>query len=415
MKVNTYILIVGRGFKSLINYLDNHNLDYIVLQDSRLISSKGPLKPNHILCDFSSKEAILKTADSLNKPSALICTYENYILPAAWLSQHFGLPGLSEEAARACTDKELMREKFAKSPQPISPDFRVVKSKSDLEEFADSHDFPLILKPANLSKSMLVHKCHNIKELMNAYERTIKAMPAIYAKYAPNATPKLLVEEFMSGSIHSVDAFVDANGSVHTLDAVVDYKTGYDVGYDDNFHYSRSLPSKLTPDQQSALRQVAELGCQALGITSSPAHIEIIMTNKGPRIVEIGARNGGYRERMHAAANGIDVTANALALALNHPLDVIAKRHDAMEVLELFPKVSGHFLGLSNEDSLRKLPSLSYLSIKAKAGQFVGSSSAGHKAVAIIFLHHTDAQVVSKDLDYINRHVGVKTDGSISN
>lgn len=414
MKVNTPILVVGRGFKSLLAYLEKNNLPYIVLQDRRLVKDPTQQKENHILCDFSSRQSIIDTASTLPKPSALICVYENYIVSAAWLSVYFGLPGLSETTALACTDKQLMREKFAQAPEQISPAFRVVTNKQDLEEFAGVYDFPLILKPANLSKSMLVHKCHNKKELLAAYQSILLAIPAVYAKYAPNAKPKILVEEFMNGTIHSVDAFVDKKGTVHTLDAIVDYKTGYDVGYDDNFHYSRSLPSALSEDQQSQLRYVAELGCKALGITSSPAHIEIIMTQKGPRIVEIGARNGGYRERMHMAANGIDVTASALALALDEPLHVSAKRHDAMEVLELFPKINGHFLHITNEEQLRKLPSLSYLSIKAKHGQFVGSSSAGHKAVAVIFLHHKNPEIVAADLAYINKHVYVKTDGAIT-
>ena len=414
MNVNAPIIIVGRGFKSLISYLENQELPYVVLQDIRDLTKSTKPKPHYVACDFSSKQSVIVVAESLPTPSAMICVYENYIVPTAWLSEHFDLPGLSESTAKACTDKQLMREKFALAPEQISPAFKVVTNEQDLKEFAELHDFPLILKPANLSKSMLVHKCHNKKELLAAYEKTMQAIPVVYAKYAPNAEPKILVEEFMSGSIHSVDAFVDKNGKVHTLDAIVDYKTGYDVGYDDNFHYSRSLPSKLSSDQQSQLRHVAELGCKALGITSSPAHIEIIMTNDGPRIVEIGARNGGYRERMHMTANGIDITANALALALDQPLHVTAKRHDAMEVLELFPKINGHFVRITNEAKLRQLPSLNYLSIKAKPGQFIGSSSAGHKAVAVIFLHHEDPDIVASDLHYINHYVAVETDGAIT-
>lgn len=100
MKVNTQILVVGRSIKSLLSYFEKHNYCYIVLQDQRLVSSKKKLKPHHVLCDFSSKKNIISTVDSLPKPTAIIYAYENYIVPAAWLSQHFGLPGLSEEAAR---------------------------------------------------------------------------------------------------------------------------------------------------------------------------------------------------------------------------------------------------------------------------------------------------------------------------
>ena len=64
----------------------------------------------------------------------------------------------------------------------------------------------------------------------------------------PIENQKFLLE-YIKGSIHSVDAFVDSDGSPQVLEQVVDYETGFDVGYDDNFHYSRILPSRLSFEQ----------------------------------------------------------------------------------------------------------------------------------------------------------------------
>jgi hypothetical protein len=213
----------------------------------------------------------------------------------------------------------------------------------------------------------------------------------------------------MQGSIHSVDAFIDANGTPHVLENVVDYETGYDIGYNDNFHYSRLLPSTLDPSIAEAIRETAALGCKALGMKSSPAHIEIIVTKDGPRIVEIGARNGGYRERMHMLANGIDITYNALALALGQPLNIRAKRNDCVGVFELFPRTSGIFVGIKNEENLRNLPSLEYLSIKASPGDTVGLSSAGYKMSAVVILTNHDANTFEKDRFYLKNYVEIIT------
>lgn len=339
----------------------------------------------------------------------VIATYEQYVLPAAKIAAHLHVPALPVRAARACTDKSLMRQLFAKAPEKISPDFTVVHNVEEVQVFADTHRFPLILKPANLSKSLLVSKCSSMEELLETYARTRGRMGAVYAKYAPHTNPKLIVEEFMEGSVHSVDAFVDNQGIPHVLDAVVDYETGYEVGYDDNFHYSRLLPSRLSVTDIAAIRHVAEVGCQALGMKNSPAHIEIILTKDGPRIVEIGARNGGYRSRMHALADGIDIIGNNVRIACGQQPDVTTTKHEYVGVFELFPKEPGLYKGLRNENALRDLKSLCYFGQKVELGEFVGKSSDGFKACAIIILHAASEQQFLADTAFLREKVSVTT------
>ncbi|MGE5309982.1 MAG: ATP-grasp domain-containing protein [Sphaerimonospora mesophila] len=410
-----HILIVGKSFSGLKKFLTDSGHTYTILQDESATKFPDKKFKHRVVCSFQNASSYLTAAQRIHKHTpvdATIVTYENYIVPNARIASALGLPGLSEEAAIACTDKEIMRSKFALSRERVSPDFRVVASQESLIDFANTHEFPLILKPANLAKSLLVTKNNSLDELLVNYDKACELAETTYQKYAPNSTPKFIVEEFLEGSIHSVDAFVDAGGEPHVLEQVVDYQTGYDIGFDDNFHYSRLLPSRLSDDNIAAIRHTAKLGCKLLGMTSSPAHVEIILTKNGPRIVEIGARNGGYRERMHYLANDIDITRNALALALNQPLDITARKNDRVGVFELFPRNSGIFTGISNQAELERLPSLNYLSIKAKEGQAVGKASDGHKMCAIVILHHPNADQFAKDLAFLNNHVKIEVQTS---
>jgi hypothetical protein len=404
------ILIVGQNFSTLTDYLSEKGYDYIVLKDINRTKFPDKKLKRRVVCDFSSRESILEAVHGITAPiDAVIATYENYILPASWIATDLGLPGISPTSAEACTDKFLMRSLFAEAPEPVSPDFAIVKNEETLQTFAASHEFPLILKPANLAKSLLVTKNHNLEELLANYRRTMDQIVGIYQKYAPARRPTLIIEEFLEGSIHSVDAFTGADGEPHVLDQIVDYQTGYDIGFDDNFHYSRILPSALSADDQAALKHCAAVGIKALDITSSPSHVEIIMTQKGPRIVEIGARNGGYRERMHSIANGIDITGSALGLALGEPVSPQATKNDPCAVLELLPKVAGVFTGIAHEDELKELPSLNYYSIKAKPGEHVGKAADGYKMCAVIILHNTDKAQFDRDLQWVNSNVHVAT------
>lgn len=406
------VLIVGTSFHTLRDYILDHGHEYVILRDIHLTKFPDKKFKRRVVCDFSSEASILEALQEVTKKhhiDAVIATYENYIVPAAFITEQLKVPGIPVASAKACTDKHTMRGLFAKAPQKISPDFAEVHTEADVLAFARSHQYPLILKPANLAKSLLVSKVHNETELLKVYQDTLSKIDAIYKRYAPNNTPKLLIEEFMEGSIHSVDAFVDSDGTPHVLQEVVDYQTGYDIGYDDNFHYSRLLPSALPEATIEQIRETAAIGCQALGMKNSPAHVEIILTKDGPRIVEIGARNGGYRERMHGVANGIDITGNALKLAFGEQPVIEPSRNDPCAVLELFPKKPGVFTGIAHEDELRALASLDYFSIKATPGSHVGKSSDGHKMTAVIMLHNSDPVQFNRDLEFVNENVFVQT------
>lgn len=406
------VLLVGLARKSIQQYILEHGYEFVLLKDIRKSHIPHQADARTTLCDFTSFNNVTAALQGILATTSIdgvYTTYENYVLPAAQIAAELGLPGMPTASALACTDKQLMRDLFAAAPEKISPAYIEVKHEEDLRVFAAQHGFPLILKPANLAKSLMVTKSNTLDELLANYRKAVASVDAVYRKYAPNRVPKLILEEFMEGPIHSVDAFVDSEGVAHVLEQVVDYQTGYDIGYDDNFHYSRTVPSSLSVDEIKAVRHVAALGCQALGMRNSPAHIEIIRTTQGPMIVEIGARNGGYRERMHGMAHGIDITKNAIALALNKPLALQATKDEPCAVLELFPKVSGTYTELQNEATLRTLPSLQYLAIKQEPGTYIGKSSEGYKMSAIIILHHSDTTQFNQDLEYVHKNVTVVT------
>lgn len=406
----SHYLIVGQKFSPLSEYILEHGDTYTLLQDVK--KTKFPEKKfkRRIVADFSSRDSVIAAVDTVKQPvDGVITVYENYIVAAAWISEYLGLPGLPVHVAEACTDKYLMRSLFAKASEKISPAFAEITSEAQVRSFAEQHGFPLILKPANLAKSLLVTKNDNMDELVANYRKSTELLQSTYKKYASSRTPKLIIEEFMEGSVHSVDAFVDGSGVPQVLEQVVDYQTGYDIGYDDNFHYSRTIPSALSSSEQAALRHCADVGIRALGMKNSPAHVEIIMTKDGPRIVEIGARNGGYRERMHRLANDIDITAAALQLTLGKPANITATKNGSCAVMELFPKTPGTYKTISELAALKQLPSLEYLSIKAKAGEYVGKSADGFRAVAIVILASDDREQFLRDVAFLDTSCHVVT------
>ena len=406
----THILIVGRGFTTFNNYLTEHGYTYTILRDAATTKPGHRPRPGEIVADFTTWGTLEQAVKNLPvRPDGVVTIYENYVRDVAQIAHLLGLPGMPLSAAQACTDKALMRQLFAQAPKPISPAFQEVTTWDQVAAFAAAHQFPLMLKPANLVKSLLVMKANDLAELQANWQHMTATIADVYAQWAPHASPKIVVEEYLSGHVYSTDAFVDATGVPHVLPHIVDYQTGYEMGYDDNFHYSRLLPSQLSATDQEKLLHCAALGCQALGMRSSPAHIEIIMTPAGPRIVEIGARNGGYRERMYRLSLGLDIYANALYTAIDHPLELEPTRHEPVAVLELFPHETGTFVEVAHEAELQTLPSLEYYKCKRTPGEPTGKSRDGYKFSAVVILHHANPAQFARDLAFVNDNVRIVT------
>lgn len=407
-----HILLVGQTFSGFEETIVEMGHKFTILKDTKNKKLPGDDQKSVFWCDFSNIDVVTAKAKEINKNHKIDCAitaYERYIETTARINQSLHTPGLSPESAKLCTDKALMRQAFLESPEDISPNFSQIRTLDDAKKFAEKYGFPLILKPANLAKSLLVLKCENMEELIANFEKMSSSINEVYQKYAPDNDQKIIIEEFLEGPIFSVDAFIDISGDVQVLESVVDYKTGYDMGFDDNFHYSRTLPSKLPPSEIENIRRVAGLGCQALKMTASAAHIEIILTQKGPKIVEIGARNGGYRDRMHNFANGIELSKNLIRTILGEKIDITPIRHDPCATIELFPKKLGLFEKVKNLETLKNLPSLKYLRIIPKAGDKVGKSGDGFKAAAIIILHNSNQEIFEKDLKFIENEISIIT------
>src|SRR6478735_547105 len=120
----SHILIIGQKFSALTEYLAENGHTYTLLQDVKKTKFPDKKFKNRQVADFSTEATVLAAVDSLKvRPQAVLATYENYVLPAAWISQHLGLPGMPVASAEACTDKFLMRSLFDTAPEKISPGF----------------------------------------------------------------------------------------------------------------------------------------------------------------------------------------------------------------------------------------------------------------------------------------------------
>lgn len=410
-----HILYAGRTAADMLRYLQEHGHDVrVILGKDDLTHADAKPDVPYYLTDFQNKESFLAglpiSEITAWKPEAVVVTYENAVLPKQWIGEYFHLAVPTLEAVLAATDKVVMRQKFHQFDPSITPAHREVDSWKDIEAFVQEYGFPVMLKPANLVKSLLISKSENEAQLRENFAYMQEHIQEIYDKeYVSNRQPRVLIEEFMTGQSYSVEGFADGSGQVVTAEPV-DLVFGRDRGEDDNYNYSRKLPSILPLDEQVQLQEVARKGIQALGLTNSPAHVELIYGKNGPRIVEIGARTGGYRGRMYEYSRGVDLYQAQIQVAQGQLPELQPTKEEFVAVYEIFPQQDGLFHSLEGWEKLRDIPGIRYQSIKHANGERVGKAQDGFRAVAVVIVHTPDKTTFEMACQYVETQVRVQVE-----
>lgn len=393
--MNSYIFLVGKSDPHLEAASAIRRLGYKVgLFHDTSIELKHPEAFDMIISltfdELDPSRIDIKDATIMG----LVCTYENYVTAKASLAAYFSLPGASARSAAMSTDKYLMREAFLQADPSITPRFEKIASEDALLAFATTTTYPLIIKPTNLVKSLLVLRCDDEKELLSNFRYAQATIGDLYKKYAiHDRQPELIVEEFIKGRSCSIAAFVDNAGVPHFCKGIVGITTASEHGANDNYLYSRMLPLKLEHALLKKLFDVAKKGIIALDMRSTPAHVELMYDGDDVKIIEIGARIGGYRPRMYRYGYGLDLVAQEARLAIGERpfLDGAFRVYSA--VFELFPDQEGAFKGVIGQETM---PEYTYSSIKPKPGQRIGPAKYGYKAAMVIIITHENKAIFEK-------------------
>ena len=408
------IFFIGKPNSYYRNLLDNKLYDPYLLLDVRLVLNKKKYKDYKDIfpVDFTTRESLLNSIDQIKvKPDVLISIYENYVIYKSIIGKYFGLKNIpSLDSLERSTDKIKMRESFSKYDRSISPEFREIKSREDIIKFTKTHSFPVIIKPSNLMKSLFVKKCDSLEEALQHYEKSLTQARETYAKVNTYyKEPRFLIEEYMSGKMHTVAAFVDSKGDIYQSKFIVDNLTAGDIGVKDSYLYSRSLPSTLSKSLQKSILDTSRKGIKALGLKSSPAHVEIFLTDSGPKLIEIGARVGGNRPKMFKEALQINLVNAEIASVLGGigDSDLVCDDIKYVTVYEKFPLQNGILREITRLEDVFKLKSYHSHNQRIKIGQNCGPATEGYKFALSLTLLNSDIIQFEKDKQFIDDHVKI--------
>ena len=228
---------------------------------------------------------------------------------AAYLREEFRIPGMGQTTARFFRDKLAMRVRAQADGVPV-PAFSDLFNNERLAHFANTVQYPCLVKPRGEASATGIRKVHSADELWGAVH-------ALGEK-----RPKYLVEQFRPGDVYHADA-ISVEGHVVFCQVSRYLDTPFEVAHGGGIFRSVSVPYDH-PDAQT-LRAMTSKVMDAFQMKFSASHTEWIKLPSGEFVfLETASRVGGaHLAEMVEAATGVSLWAEwaRLETAMAHGVE----------------------------------------------------------------------------------------------
>ncbi len=228
----------------------------------------------------------------------------------AYVSSKLNLKSIDYDTSLKATNKGFMIKALEKAGVP-HPRYRIIKEKAtdeDLEYI--KNNLPCICKPTENSGSRGVILINKKDDIQKCLEYSFKL-----------SNGEVIIQEYMVGKEVSVEIL--CVGKIPEILAITDKMT---TGQPHFVELGHSQPSKFNNFILKDIERISKLACEALGLENTAAHVEIMVTLNGPKIVELGARMGGDFITSHLVplSTGIDMIDLVLEQALGKNVEIKA-------------------------------------------------------------------------------------------
>jgi len=412
--VGSYLQPQMAAMKRLEKIIDKQLVACVLLDSTDPASLRSDQISNskvvYIKCDFSTPVIIYKAlAPYKDRLLAATCRAERNIPLLKKVIPHIPYINTPTELSLDwTTDKVRMRQLLRAYDKSISPKFTVVHdaTKETLDRIEKTVGFPLMVKPAGLAASLLVSLCYHREELESNLKNTVHKIDKIYKEKKGRGEPQILVEEFMDGAMFSIDSYVNQRGVVYHT-PLVHVKTGRSVGFEDFFGYMRITPVVLKPYKIEAAQKVAEKAIEALNLRSTTCHIELMKTEDGWKIIELGPRVGGFRHEMYELSYGFDHSLNDILIRMPKKPIITKKAKGYTSVMQFYARTRGILKNIDGINKIRKLESFKRIDIIKKHGDMCDFARNGDSPVFTVVLFNRNRSNLLADIRRLEQAVQI--------
>lgn len=315
-------------------------------------------------------EGVFQAAKDFKADGFLTLATDLPMRAVAYASERLGIPGVSQHTALLATDKGEMI-KALKEQGVESPWYYIVDTLEELKETGKKITYPCIMKPTDNAASRGVALIHDYDELIQSYD---------YSKEQSHSG-QVIIEEYMEGPEVSVEV-LSYEGNAHVLQ-ITDKLTSSAPHFVEIGH---NQPSQLEKGTKEKIHDVAVRAVKAIGIENGPAHVEIIVTENGPKIVELGARLGGDCITSHLVflSTGIDMVKETIKVLCGEEPDLVKKYEMGASIRFLTSETLGVFDHVDGKDDAREIDGVIEVSDIMSQGDLIESVRSSDDRVAYV-------------------------------
>lgn len=364
------ILIIGASNLQVPGILKAKEMGFetaVVDFDPRAMGVK--YADNYYNVSTIDQEGVYEAARDFGADGIMTLATDMPMRSLAYACNKLNLVGIDYDTAVRATDKGEMIKAFEEY-DVAHPMYLILENGKSIDDIVDKIVYPLIIKPTDNSGSRGVVLVHNKEELYDAISYSIEE----------SREGNVILEEYMVGPEVSVEVIV-LDGEPHILQITDKLTTGaphfVEMGH--------SQPSRLSEEIQNEIRILASKACKAVGIVNGPAHAEIIVTENGPKMVEIGARMGGDSITTHLVplSTGVDMTKATIQIACGQTPDIDKKINKA-SAIRFFNVSEGEIISISGVEEAKKIPGVKEIIFTKKVGDIVGDITSSNDRVASV-------------------------------
>ncbi|MFD8478108.1 acetyl-CoA carboxylase biotin carboxylase subunit family protein [Kitasatospora sp. NPDC059673] len=292
-----------------------------------------------------------------------ITTFSEYaIRTTADLAARLGLPYHDGPTASRLTDKYLQREALAAAAVDAVRCV-AVRQRPEIDRALAEVGAPAVVKPRRGAGSRATHRVDTTAELAD-----------LLTVLTTDGEEEYVVEELLAGDPAAAGAEWGDYVSVESLvrDGEVRHVcvTGKFPLAEPFREVGQFLPGVLPAGLAERCTALTERALRALGVTVGVTHTELKLTDRGPRVIEVNGRIGGYVNDVLNRSAGYNLLAAALRTALGLPLPDggPAFRQVAFRRYLVAPATARQVLSLDGAEAIGAIPGVQYVEWRATPG-----------------------------------------------
>ncbi|MER9307147.1 lyase family protein [Mesorhizobium sp. M0496] len=256
---------------------------YLVTRDpARYPFLKGSVA-QVIEAETRSPDELIGVAVKLGRLAGIYSSSDYFVEAASSVATAIGRPAANSEAIATCRNKWKQAAELRRQSIRV-PETRLVTSVRDVENILAQATLPVVVKPVSGSGSSGVRLCDSAASAIKAFESARGAL----LDQVDLPSPGILIQQYVEGKEYSAE-IIAFDGTLHCLGILAKHKGPppcfVEVGHD--------FPAQLPEPSLKQLASYAASAVSALGLNFGPAHVEFVITESGPVIIEVNPRLAG--------------------------------------------------------------------------------------------------------------------------